>query len=168
VCVCVCVWPLFVLTTRCCVAFFYLHDVLKYFRPPLTHHHHLLLLLLLLLLHIHHRTNHHHTGMEAVSNAERREQKLKVGKDEILKQAKDKSQLLTKLESGSKDLENAARNEDKHIWPAMVWLRENKDQFKMDVYEPILLHLRVPDKSNSKCALPLLIHMCASEGGNQA
>jgi hypothetical protein len=103
-----------------------------------------------------------------VSNAERREQKLKVGKDEILKQAKDKSQLLTKLESGSKDLENAARNEDKHIWPAMVWLRENKDQFKMDVYEPILLHLRVPDKSNSKCALPLLIHMCASEGGNQA
>jgi hypothetical protein len=90
-----------------------------------------------------------------VSNAERREQKLKVGTEDVLKQVRDKSNLLTTLVSGSKELENAVRNEDDHVWKAMEWLKKNKDQFKMEVYEPMLLHLRVPDKRNSKYALPL-------------
>jgi transposase len=90
-----------------------------------------------------------------VSNAERREQKLKVGTEDVLIQVRDKTNLLTTLVSGSKELENAVRNEDDHVWKAMEWLTKNKDQFKMEVYEPMLLHLRVPDKRNSKYALLL-------------
>ena len=67
-------------------------------------------------------------GTAATTSTERREQKLKMGKEEVIKQVREKSAQITKLENGSKVLETTIKDEEKHTWAAMRWLRENKDK----------------------------------------
>eukprot|EP00038_Savillea_parva_P018994 m.26072 g.26072 ORF g.26072 m.26072 type:complete len:1078 (+) comp4290_c0_seq1:23-3256(+) len=86
---------------------------------------------------------------KAVTVAERAEKRIRFENDDLKKQAQSKASSLKQLESGTKQMENLIRNEDRDLYAAMTWLRENGDQFAMEVFEPIVMHLQVPDKSHA-------------------
>lgn len=55
---------------------------------------------------------------------------------------------------------------DKTVHDAIVWLRDNKDKFKMEVFEPPYMCLTIPDRryvdALEACFNPIQLKVCES------
>ncbi|KXJ22629.1 structural maintenance of chromosomes protein 5 [Exaiptasia diaphana] len=71
-------------------------------------------------------------------------------KRHLTAQASDAKSRLSVLEDIKKKRLDLLRNMSRDTYNAVMWLRENKDKFKQQVYEPILLQVNMLDVNNAK------------------
>lgn len=88
----------------------------------------------------------------AVREAEGRIRELKDQRDEIGTEVNDVRRTqddtlakLKRLDDARSRRLDALKSADFACWKAVMWLRENQNQFQKKVYEPVLLEINVPD-----------------------